>query len=177
MVLSANYFYTRLVWHWNEKCGLCTKLNWRFPPSLLYPCVRPSTSAPGGSVGLWLKWFLLCQVKHSKKPVTRKPQCSLALCTPHMLPKLAWMAGVIRGDGGETGVEGSRLCLFIKGDVLLKLRFFIALREGNVWVITLCIPVAGPSMRASASKCGRPHSHLKSLCWSSVYFQVCRRLC
>lgn len=33
-----------------------------------------------------------CQVKHSKKPVTRKPQCSPALlgpCTPHMLPKLA----------------------------------------------------------------------------------------
>lgn len=52
-----------------------------------------------------------CQVKHSKKPMTRKPQCSLALmrpCTPHVLPKLARMAGVIRGDGGwklELGVE------------------------------------------------------------------------
>lgn len=54
-----------------------------------------------------------CQVEHSKKPVTRKPQCSLALLGPrtphtHTLPKLAWVAGVIRGDGGEKlelGVE------------------------------------------------------------------------
>lgn len=42
-----------------------------------------------------------CQVKHSKEPVTRKPQSSHALlrpCPPHVLPKLAWMAGVISGD-------------------------------------------------------------------------------
>lgn len=57
-----------------------------------------------------------CQVKHSKKPMTRKPQRSPALtgpCTPHVLPKLAWMAGVIRADGGETGVSGwSCVCLW-----------------------------------------------------------------
>lgn len=34
-----------------------------------------------------------CQVKHSKRPMTRKPHHSLPLqgpCTPHVFPKLAW---------------------------------------------------------------------------------------
>lgn len=143
-----------------------------------------STSAPGGLLGLRLKWFLsepFCQVKHSKKPMTRKPQHSLALLgprTPHVLPKLAWKAGVIRGDdgGGNWSWGGLRLCLFMEGDVLLKLRwrFFIALLEGNVWVITLYIPAVGPSTRASGFECGCLYAHLKSLCWSCVYFQVYR---
>lgn len=51
-----------------------------------------------------------CQVKHSKKPMTRKPHHSLPLrgpCTPHVFPKLAWKTGVMRererqgGDGTQ----------------------------------------------------------------------------
>lgn len=41
-------------------------------------------------------------------------------------------------------------------------------------MITLYIPAVGPSTRASASECGRLYTHLKSLCWPSVYFQVYR---
>ena len=46
--------------------------------SINYVCVS-APQPPGGSLGLWLKWFSaepFCQVKHSEKPVTRKPQCS-----------------------------------------------------------------------------------------------------
>ena len=41
-------------------------------------------------------------------------------------------------------------------------------------MITLYIPVVGPSMRASASECEGPGTHLNSLRLSSVYFQIYR---
>lgn len=77
-LLSAYYFYTRVIWHWNERCGLYAKFELKAPLTMcasqhLSPrwIARPATEVVS------VKPF--CQVKHSKKPVTRKPQGSLAL--------------------------------------------------------------------------------------------------
>lgn len=162
--LSANYFHPRIIcrsWILHE----------------LRVCL--STLAPSGLLRLWLKWFLLnCSVKSSipksQWPGNRSTRLHFWDLAPHVCSlNWAWKTGVIRADDGEThACGGLSLCLFIVGDVLLKLRWwlFIALLEGNVWVITLYIPVVGPSTRASGFECGCLYAHLKSLCWACVYF-------
>lgn len=67
-IVSKLFLYPRVVWHWNEKCGLCTKLNSRFHSAPLTMCVSQHLgprwiARPVIEVVFLLKPF--CQVKHS----------------------------------------------------------------------------------------------------------------
>ncbi len=130
----------------------------------------------------WMAWpvievvsaELFCQVKHSKKPVTRKPQCSLALlgpCTPHTR-SLNWPGWLVwlgeMGEKLELGVEAVFVYERRRFDKI-KVKVFHCFAWGKC-VSDYTLHSCGWTLHES--KCF--YTHLKSLCWSSVYFQVYR---
>lgn len=126
-------------------------------------CLCFSSRTPAGLLSTWLKWFLLRRSVKSNIPSGQWPgnhttRFHFRDLAPHTC-SLNWpgRASVMREREGET--RGRRNpegwgCVYLWMEVFFKLswRFFIAFLEGNVQVITLYIPVAGPPTRASASE-------------------------
>lgn len=86
-----------------------------------------------------------CQVKHSKKPVTRKPQCPLAPLGPCPPPpphacSLNWPGCPVRLGKMRENLELGWSCVCLWRETFCQNQgsgFFIASFERNVWVITL----------------------------------------